>query len=93
MKQEWPLNGKSLAHSPLGKIQQHIQHTQSRDGLETSVWLATNTTMILLCRALTEFSQQLSSDTKSVTNQKKSAEFFAKKSNQYQKLISSMKVE
>ncbi|CAI8009447.1 HAUS augmin-like complex subunit 1 [Geodia barretti] len=42
-------------------------------------------------QALTEFSQQLSSDTKSVTNQKKSAEFFAKKSNQYQKLISSMK--
>ncbi|CAI8009445.1 HAUS augmin-like complex subunit 1 [Geodia barretti] len=44
-------------------------------------------------QALTEFSQQLSSDTKSVTNQKKSAEFFAKKSNQYQKLISSMKAE
>jgi HAUS augmin-like complex subunit 1 len=44
-------------------------------------------------QALAEFSQQLSAEAGSVNHQKKNAEFFAKKSSQYQKLITSLKSE
>lgn len=43
-------------------------------------------------RALTEFSQQLSAEADTVNHSKKNSEFFAKKSTQYQKLVTSMKV-
>ena len=55
-----------------------------------NIYILLHTT--LYHRALVELSQQLSSEADTVNHQKKSSDFLAKKSTQYQKLISSLKV-